>query len=276
MGETANQEKCCEIVVRILEKITHSKRTNESSPDKEDRNNKATELHVELNKNSYWIEHTQIEPYENALRSNSKFSKIHDELEKQKFANVPSHASVQISFSHKLYEVSDREVGQFARKSALWINSILPRSEDLGDHKFFEDSTIIDEIELKVLITTKGLGGSMLFSRFPPMNLEISRLTRTKRAFTEKSKKFSAFTASKDKSVLVLEFNDIALSEPNLIINKIEQVYQAKNINRNEAPILDEVFLIDSDEDRWMVWHVIHDQKLCSKRREPIPKTWYQ
>ncbi|MBX2832766.1 MAG: hypothetical protein KTR23_16705 [Rhodospirillales bacterium] len=272
MGETPNQKKCCEIVVQLLARMTNSLPANEFAPDELDQEKKATDWHVDLKGTSYWIEHTQIEPYDGALKGDEKFLRFISQLRMEVTAPVPDHVEVNICVSYKVYDFSSRTINANAREAALRINRIIPLITDLNDDQPYKEISInINGLEIRILATTRTPhGGHTNFTRLSPPALESLRNSRIEKAFISKLKKFQGLPKRNNKAVLALEFSDQSLSSHLLILDAIDQIYQMREFS------FDEVFLIDSQPGNWMAWHVVHGTHLRSQRRQPIPTDWYQ
>jgi hypothetical protein len=262
MGETPNQRECCDIVVRILENTENDIGRDQYAPDERQQETKAADWHVCLAGKHYWIEHTQIEPYEQAIKSGAKYRQLLQKLEEAKFVSLPGHVGLIVSVSHNTYDLQNRDIAETARKAVVEINKRIPSFTNLNDDEFSKQIRFtVDPIEFRLLATTRTPHqGKVCFDRLSPSDLEALRFARIERALSEKIEKFRTISADGNNTVLVLEFEDYILSNHSAIISKIEQICA------DGSNVPDELFLIDTSQARRQVWHVINNRKIKPDR----------
>lgn len=266
MGETPNQKECCNIVVSILERLDNDVGHDQYAPDEHEQRNPATDWHVSFAGKHYWIEHTQIEPYEKAIEGDVKFGPLDAILKAKEYASVPDHVSLTIGISHKVYNISPKIFSAFAEQLTIAVNEKIPSLRDLNEDVPFRNIHFkINGIEISFMATIKThKGGNISFTRIVPTNLEDLRFIRIERAIREKSKKFQDLVGPNNKAVLILEIKDTILSAHPNIISKIEKLYA------NASYVPNELFLIDSYQSPWQVWHLISNQQIKPDRYQML------
>jgi len=262
MGETPNQRECCDIVVRILESTENDIGLDQYAPDERQQEIKAADWHVSLAGKHYWIEHTQIEPYANAIKSDAKYLQLLRQLEETTFEPLPNHVGLIIRVSHNTYDLRQRDLAEITRKATGEINKRIPGFTNLNDDEFsLQTRFTVGPIEFRLLATTKTPHqGEVFFKRLSPVNLEELRYARIERALSEKIEKFRTISGDENNTVLVLEFKDHYLSDHSAIISKIEKICA------DGSNVPDELFLIDTSQSRRQVWHVISNRKIKPDR----------
>jgi hypothetical protein len=266
MGETPNQKKCCTLVVSYLEKITGETGRNQYAPDERVPDKLTTDWHVELGELHYWIEHTRLEPYKNAIRGDKKYSRLVEYLKMSDYRPLPHDMAVSIGISHRVHRVPGRDISTYAKRVAYAINQhIRTLGTITRDDKFRATHLDVDGIDIVFSpASNTANAGEISFSRTTPPRLDELRLARLERTLAKKSRKFEQLKEPPHKTVIVLEFSDVAASDQTTIIDKIDILHA------NGAQFPDELFLINTASTPWMTWHLISNRQLRENRRVQI------
>lgn len=114
--------------------------------------------------------------------------------------------------------------------------------------------------------------GRLFLSRFAPKDREELRGTRMQRALDTKCPKLRQCKDDGARSILILENNDIALSNHIVVGNSVRALLKG----RDDMP--DEIFLVDTCVDDWAVWSLYRDgmfwpdEATATRYREVNPK----
>jgi hypothetical protein len=92
------------------------------------------------------------------------------------------------------------------------------------------------------------LAGQLKISRFAPPDLEALRAERVRRALVAKLPKLAAWKRRRALTVLLLENDDIALSNASLISAAV------RDANPDPALLPDRIYEIDTPVPTWIVW----------------------
>lgn len=86
--------KVCDAVVKVLEKWTGKTRTNVRRPDKDHTvpDDRRVDLRLRLGAQEYAIEHRRVEPFENEIMTNIRFTKRHGYIKDRVSDSLPGPA----------------------------------------------------------------------------------------------------------------------------------------------------------------------------------------
>ncbi|URK16171.1 hypothetical protein M9H61_11480 [Thalassospira sp. GO-4] len=266
MKKTKNESECCEIVVQLLEKKTGYNRSAETIPDLVDRNNKAADRYIELGPTRYLIEHTTIQPYPESRKSDAQFQKFCALFSDRGSQRISNEMSAELNLSYAIHTIPDSRIHNFFEAVMNWVEVTLPKSPNLNEGRLFEVfKTNIDQIDIDLVVRAPEIfRGQLRPQRQSPSNLEELRFSVIENALAKKLSKFSQENSKTALTVLVFEFDDLALSAHPNIISKIEKLCtKCENIPH-------ELFLIDTYQSPWKIWHVIDNQKIKLDRYQNL------
>ena len=259
-----NEGKACDAIVRLLEYRTGETRADIRRPER-DLVGPPVDLRLTLGTQEYAIEHTRIEPFEKEIQSGIDFEKISQSIKARLFGTLPEsgHYSVLLPIPgmvHKRGQVL-KELCESIREKAQHLHERNERRPRKWHHPAkFTDSIrwvppgINYKIELRRSPNCSTIGreaGSLEVRRSVGEDLEERRTTRIETAIQKKSPKLLACKTEGARTVLVMESNDIPLTNHQVVTEALTRIgYQAKN----ELESVDEIYLVETEATTWSVW----------------------
>lgn len=277
-----NEGKVCDAVVRVLERRERRQRTDVVRPDAPGRASQV-DFQVRLGAKVYAIEHTQIEAYENQVRSDRRFTDLIGPVKARLSGTLPGDAVYDLEFpvetglGKKSSDLSraQEDLVQWVRAKAAALDlraiAISTDEESFGPlhHSVSEKSL---GFPYKVTLRrrrrshrTHGAPGSLHVARVAPDDLAGPRLERLRRALKEKCPKLDRCKAAGARTVLVLESTDLSLSNSVDIRETLVSVLA----ERDDAP--DEVYLVETVSTAWFVYPLAVDGVYCPIGFADIP-----
>lgn len=266
-----NEGKACDAVVKILEKFTGENRSNIRRPEK-DGDGPPVELRIVLGIQEYAIEHTRIEAFEGQIQTGEVFAEVSRLIESSLSGKLPGPECYRLTMP---VDVSLRM--KAAKRQRTWQNFIEwicaqaecmhERSENRcepGYNLYRSDDSIRGtppgftyEVMLDRWRDASHMGrepGSVHVVRVVGDDLESDRANRLRRALSEKSPKLHDCKLENARTVLVLESDDIPLTNHHLVAEALLRVLP----ERTDAP--DEIYLVESDTRDWYIWLMKRDE----------------
>lgn len=271
MGARGNEGWACDAVVRLLELRSGHGRSDLCYPEK-DGNGPPVELRLRLGHDEYALEHTLIEPFENEIWSGITFEQITTHVA-ESIPSLPGLAYYQLVVPYDVrLPRSDERDGALQHlldwivKSAEAMHAENPGRGELRRSSYRWDARVREKLphfrcafELLRWPDAARMGrrpGSLYPVRACPDELEELRQRRLDRAFSKKCRKLQQCSADGARTVLVLESDDIALTNFHLVGEQIATVSAAR---RNAA---DDIFFVETAIDPWLVWLMKQDGDL--------------
>ena len=265
----SNEGKVCDAIVRVLEQRTGETRANIRLPER-DRVGPPVDLLLTLGTQEYAIEHTRIEPFEKEIQSGIDFKKISQSIKARLFGTLPEsgHYSVLLPIPgmvHKRGQVL-KELCESIREKAQHLHERNERRPRKWHHPGkFTDSIrwvppgINYKIELRRSPNCSAIGreiGSLDVMRCVGEDLEDRRTTRIKIAIRKKCPKLQECKTEGARTVLVLESNDIANTNDQVIAKTLSRLSQEA---MTELRSVDEMYLVETEANMWCVWLLKYD-----------------
>jgi hypothetical protein len=268
-----NEGKSCDAIIRLLEQqigelradVTQSEKTGIGPP---------VELRLRLGKQEYAIEHTQIEPFEGQLHTGVEFARFINPVVDEISESLPGPAVYSLYFPlNTRLGVRPQEMEDVRRNFIAWIREHAERlhqnnperpAKDRKPHGIREqyrgkppgfpyDLTLLRETHWS---HSGRHDGVLLVSRIAPARVEEDRVARLRKALDRKCPKLQRCKTAGARTVLVLEDDDIALSNHVLVGNGLAAVSK----ERNDLP--DEIYLVETSVTPWRVWCMKRDDVL--------------
>ena len=261
----SNEGKACDAIVRLLEKRTGKTRSDIRFPEK-DCTGPPVELRLRLGTQEYAIEHTRIEAFEEQIKTDVVFQKISRHITRELSGTLPKPACyrlrlpIDVSLQTKPAQ-RDRAWKEFygwirAQAQCLQIRNPIKSIPAYNPHK--SDDSIHGTppgftytITLDRWPNAAALGreqGSLHVVRVVENDMEAHRVERLRRALSDKCPKLEGCQVEGARTVLVLESDDIALSNHIDIGNALIMA-----IDTCES-IPDEIYLVETENNPWWVW----------------------
>ena len=216
---------------------------------------------VRLGSDRYVMEHTRIDPFEDAVTIGIKFSQFVTLIEKRLSGVLPGPAY------HMLALPQDPNLGGKSRKQIAaiqealvdWIVGEAPRLYDLATTSGLSQASAEGEfpglLPYPASLSCRVSGppsdtepGFFAVARAPDDDLEQQRLGRLCRALAEKCPKLQRCKDRGARTVLVLECGDIALS------NSVSIRAALNRAAEERADIPDEIYLVETKVETWHTW----------------------
>lgn len=258
-----NEGRCCDAVLRVLEE-----RAREVPDDLHvDPHGGAGAGHVDvcvrLGGDRYALEHTRIDPFDDAITIGIKFSAFVKPIADHLSGVLPGPAC------HTLVLPQDLELGGKSRKQIAniqkalidWISSEAPRLHEqaatsgLLQPRASTTGEFPGLLAYPVSLSCRVTGppsdtetGMFAVDRASDADLEEQRFRRLHRALAEKCPKLQRCKDRGARTVLVLECGDIALSNSVSIRAALNRAAEG----RTDIP--DEIFLVETKVETWHMW----------------------
>ena len=220
----SNEGKCCDAILRVLEQRLSAQRADLHFPDRGNRTEKRVDVCVRIGENRYVIEHTRVDHFENAVGIGKAFSGFVTLIEDRFSSTLPGPAFYTLilpqdhRFKKRLLTTAQEEIVCWVSVEAKRLYEKARVSKYLKKHATTTrefPGLIPYSVRLSCeLMAEPSDNETGLFSvaRAPDADLEEQRFERLCRTFTDKCPKLKQCKDCGARTILVLENNDIALS----------------------------------------------------------------
>lgn len=255
-----------DLVVPLLERRSNEKIVLIDRPDKSERNSKAIDFVARGKEIFYLIEHTFIENQIGRKQNDAHFKKLLEPLMNFFYKKFTPGFYYQVYVS--MSEIKGaKETAQIQTNLISWVENVEPLLK-LDQVLIETPSNIPFAVRIcKRAATIPDIDGMFLVGRISHAS-EESREARIKIAFDDKFPKLNAAKSKqlKARSILILESNDLALSNHILIWKAVEAALQRR------ADVPDEIYLIEMElENRPVIWILKEAGAYFSQIREHGP-----
>lgn len=264
-----NEGKACDAVVRRIESRECCTRENLRSPEQEG-DAAPIELACSIGSQVFAFEHTGLEPFDGRIAIEAKH---HLEPLRTKYLGKIPHGElwdlqVPAGATLKLKEPRIREILSILD---TWIAMEGPRAPlaPLGQKVTPIERDADDRVPFKIKLYRSAIVGPGLFLTSHLVNqLEDSRTARIERACRAKYPKLEKWKRRGARTVLVLEENDIQLT------NAIEVCRSLLEVEKSLQFVPDEVYLVTTSIDPWYVWFIRVDNRSFFDLSDPKERAW--
>ena len=267
-----NEGKACDAVIRYLEKLSGQTRAKTRYPEN-DGGGPPVELRLRLGGCEFAIEHTLIESFEKQIQDDVAFRQINHYIDKQIKDSLPRPAYYEL---HVPTGLSLPENGKRRRQTledlVVWIRNSAHCLQERNISRFgqirspvWADDSIKDippgfECEFELMrwpdaTLIRRRPGLIAMRLNPPDNdeLDILRLNRLRRAFSDKCPKLKRCKDEGARTVLILESVESVLTRFDHIGHHLPTLLD----ERTDAP--DEIYLVQTDKFGWWVYPIKRD-----------------
>ena len=241
MGTDA-QDVVCAFVREIIEaRIGESVRVTDR-PERDHRSGKVVEERWESASRRYAVEHTRVESYGGQIENEARLRRLIVPVRERLAGCVAGTYVLVVSFRETKkarinYVDAHKEIVRLTLEAA-------PKLDDGG--------TIIlpsGRLPFNVQLHRRHGKGSQVFVHcLVEGDGEVLRLERMRRALADKCPKLKMWAADERTSILVLEANDIQLSNANVVFEAFRQA----NAERDDQP--DIVMFVETDGGQMYAW----------------------
>ena len=258
-----NEGKCCDAVLRVLERRTGEVRHDLHVDPRGGAGAARVDVCVQLGADRYVLEHTRIDPFEDAVKIGIKFSEFVKPIEKRLYGVLPGPAY------HTLVLPQDLKLGGKSRKQIVaiqealidWISGEAPRIYDQAATSGLRQphaSTLGEfpdllpyRASLSCSLSGPSSGteaGIFAVARTPDGDLEEQRFGRLRRALAEKCPKLQRCKERGARTILVLECGDIAISNCLAVREALNRAAAESTDNPEE------IYLMETKVETWHMW----------------------
>lgn len=262
-----NQDELCEIVVRLLEKEIGVRRGKVTYPER-DGSGPPVEMRVELGKQRYALEHTIIEPFKKAIQFGKEFAEFVNGIITELDGKLPVPGTYQLRFPihptagrhRRTHAALQTAIMDWMREAARDLHVEMPErvGRDRQPRGYNGSRTAeVDGLSIALYRQVHWSDTGMHDGRLSPSrvmceNIEELRRARIRTALDRKLGKLADCARAGDRTMLILEDNDIALSNQILIAQALE----AELGGRKDCP--DRIFIAETCcEDSWSLFQPV-------------------
>ena len=262
--EPARSEgKACDAVLRCIEHRTGETRTA-VRPEKEGID-PPVDLRLRLGTREYAIEHTQVETFPGRIRADAEYGRLIEPVIAELSGTLPGPAHYELYLPIDTHlGVKTAELNRRRRDLIAWVRAkaqYLYEKNLTAPRGTTSPPRFLDCIEAKppgfhyavrlsVCPSRSGSEpGTLRSARYAPNDeeLEASRADRLRRALRRKCPKLQRCKEDGARTVLVLESDDLALT------NHVLVGEQLVRLPAEWADLPDEIYLVETDLDPWTV-----------------------
>lgn len=267
----SNEGRCCDAVLTIVEREAGAQRSILS---RDTPGSRGVEVRARIGDTVYALEHTLIDPYPNKRDDDRQFMAVMGELE----TSLPGSGVLRPDCTYEawveMHAFRGRkrsEIPGVHEAIKAWITANAPKLTPQRAYETLEFSASPPIVPVRVLLKCTlwpELGDSLRIGRLVRPELEERRRERIRAALGKKGPKLLAERRAASRTVLILENDDVALSNPIEIGAALHAELAASDF------AIDDVYLIDTDRpDGWSVWRMKQDARSWPQRSES-PPSW--
>lgn len=267
---TANEGRCCDAVIRIIEqRMNHTRRIcsvdTAATP--------GVDVRSKIGGQIYALEHTTLDPYPGRRADDQRFLAVLEPLENsiEETGLIPSDCRYKLHVD--IHAFRQFRKSDFARIRAQLQTWVLENHNQLVPPRVGRAAVLSGgppDLPVRVLLhcfnASGAMRGKVSLCRLAPENLEDLRQQRLHEALSKKGPKLQAEHDSGSTSVLVLEDFDIALSNEIVIGDAVHGELDESGY------CVDEVYLVDTTSTmEWMVLLLKHGDSRWPTESESPP-----
>lgn len=263
-----NQGKCCDAVLRILEERVGSSRTLPLHFPEKVPHEAPVELTCKIGSTLYALEHTKVEAYPEQMQDGSNFSDALEHLENSLTDALPKHARFNLIVPANSFKgLTAKSVKDIRVKIERWVIRTAPQLIPSG-RQMESITESIDgvgfRVTLQAIFGIQNENGKLRIARYAPPDLEILRTVHIGQVLARKLPKLKTWANKGALTVLILESEDIALTNHHLVLEALKLSLKSQTF----CP--DFIFFVYAVGSTWIV------QTLVSEKQFPeIPYQWH-
>ncbi len=264
MRVSNNEGKACDAVVRILECRLGQPRKAVRDPESRGLGSEV-DLVVSLGGHTFAIEHTMLEAFSGQIESGRDFVQLIEPIVSELSGQLPKPGRYHLILPTDTRIGKSRDI-QAARKAiiawiceaatALYLEQPERRSRDAQPRGYSGvRKCVLEGLGYEIRLErhvhwqdSERHDGRLMPARFGPNDIEKMRRDRVADALEKKCKKLHRWQQKGAVSILLLEDQDIALSNHIVIASAVMD----QLIHRTDQP--DEIYLISTVVEPWTVW----------------------
>jgi hypothetical protein len=223
-----NEGKACDAVLRVLEAREGKSRNNVRLPEQEG-HAAPIEFSCTIGNRMFALEHTGIEPFPGHMQMEAEAHRLFHPIETALSGRLPPHDTFELSIPlNALQGLKKKELAQIHAALVAWVEAtaptvpIAPYARYLPSIQKVRPHGVPFEVRLDRLQSIIAPGRFQIKHSIADEDLEPSRETRIRGACEKKFPKLEAWRQNDlARSVLVLEDNDIQLTNPQRVFDTL-------------------------------------------------------
>jgi hypothetical protein len=267
----SNEGRCCDAVLSIIEREQGARREILSMDTAASR---GIEVRCKIGDALYALEHTLVDPYPEKRRDDQQFLRVMGEIEESLSGKglLRTEGSYHVYVeSHAFRGKKRSEIPAIREAIRAWVIANAQRSDPPAPGHTQEltgsPPTLPVRVRLQFTLWPPS-GGKLLIGRMAPADLPQQRRERVGAALKKKGPKLYAEHRAGARTVLILEDNDSALSNPIDIGGALHAELARLDYG------IDDVYLVETKlRDCWQVWRMKQGTKQWPTRYES-PEFW--
>jgi hypothetical protein len=248
-----NEGKACDAVIRRIEARENQPRRDLRFPEQE-HHPAPVEVTCRIGANLYAFEHTGIEPFEQHLALEAKAVAHFQPIKSRLHGLLPPTAHFELLIPVKAtLTMKPDQLRRMQDSIAGWVISTawtLPIAAP-GRRSMPAKHANLPNVPFEVSLMRAAVGqqGELSVRHLVGSELEQQRTERIRRAYNKKSKKLAAWQNANARSVLILEENDVQITNHWVIADALREVERSAKFRPNE------VYLLSTAIDAfWSLW----------------------
>jgi hypothetical protein len=213
----------------------------------------------------YAIEHTLVQAYPEQIQDGVQFVDALEALETQLSPDLPKTAWFMLTVpSHAFKKLSRRKADQIGTSIAKWVLAFAPLL-DLGarfDRRTDTPPGVPFPVTLQSVTGIPALHGKLRIARYTPPDLENLRFQQLAASLDKKLPKLHVWAQSGARTVLVLEDNDIALTNHVVVSETLRQALATRQLWPDYV-----VFVMSCMAQFWFASTILEDREFPALSR---------
>lgn len=251
-----NEGRCLDAIVRLIEERRHASRSDLCRPELGG-SGAPVDLVCRIGREGYALEHTWLQAYVEDASDSAAFQRFIVPLEARLTGRLPIPGHYDLVFpidAGRRLPVGKHRAAAI-RAIENWVLEIAPELtfERPGNSVSAQPIRVPFFVELQRHSYFPDWAGKLFVKRWGPTSFDSDRFRKLvlRNAFDRKCPKLNKSRSSGWTTVLVLELDNIALSEPTAVLNDLRPIAQ------DFASIPDEIYLVETEMDNeWLIWPV--------------------
>ena len=260
-----NEGKCCDAVLRVLEHRLNTQRTDLHVPDRADRTSQRVDVCVALGGERYVLEHTRIEPFVGATETGVFLGEFMNPIKERLTAPLPGPAFYDLKLpqdprfdrggrgSQRRIAKAQEALAEFVSAEAPSLYERALASGCRGMASTAQEIPGLTRYLARLTCSLTGKPSAVDTGQFGTVrnvddNLEEQRIVRLRKALADKCPKLQHCKYRGARTVLVLEDDDIALSNSVVVREALNRAGE----ERTDLP--DEIYLVETKVNTWYMW----------------------
>jgi hypothetical protein len=246
-----NEGKVCDALLRRIEIRERAVRTKCNWPE---RHNHAAPVEIvcDIGNRQFAFEHTGVEPFEGFVRLQNDALSHFRPLEDRIAPSIPQSEYCELHMPLKATEgLRGKELAKVQNALAVYVLATVPTLPIAREGRYAEVIHRVQPPGVLFEITLHKWPRSWHAARFAIVQTmsgdkEAMRRARIERACKKKYPKLAAWQAKGARTIMVLEDNDIQVSNESLVADALLSAERNSNVN-----LPDEVYLVTTYNDLW-------------------------